>query len=60
MPDIRTHSPTDFGRDLGAHLGLAFSLEPILSQSAWFRTHPGAGIPGVLGSAEAATGLMLA
>ena len=46
MPDIRSrirtrfhYAPTDFGRDLGAHLGSAFSLEPILTQSAWFRTH---------------------
>ncbi|HMI40999.1 MAG TPA: phytoene desaturase [Sphingomicrobium sp.] len=84
MPDIRSrirtrfhYAPSDFGRDLGAHLGSAFSLEPILTQSAWFRTHnrddvirnlyfvgagthPGAGIPGVVGSAEATAGLMLA
>ena len=63
--------------DLFAHLGIAFSLEPVLWQSAWFRTHnrddvirnlyfvgagthPGAGIPGVVGSAEATAGLMLA
>jgi phytoene desaturase len=25
--------------DLNAHLGSAFSLEPILTQSAWFRPH---------------------
>ena len=84
IPDIRSrirtqfhYSPADFGRDLGAHLGSAFSLEPVLWQSAWFRTHnrddvirnlffvgagthPGAGIPGVVGSAEATAGLMLA
>ena len=84
MPDIRSrirtrfhYAPADFGRDLGAHLGSAFSLEPILTQSAWFRTHnrddvisnlyfvgagahPGAGIPGVVASAEATAGLMLA
>jgi phytoene desaturase len=29
----------DFARDLNAHLGSAFSLEPILTQSAWFRVH---------------------
>ena len=84
IPDIRQrirtifhYTPDDFGRDLAAHLGSAFSLEPVLWQSAWFRTHnrddklknlyfvgagthPGAGIPGVVGSAEATAGLMLA
>ena len=84
IPDIRErmkvqfhYAPSDFGRDLNAHLGSAFSLEPVLWQSAWFRTHnrddkirnlffvgagthPGAGIPGVVGSAEATAGLMLA
>ena len=83
IPDIHSrivtkfhYSPADFGRDLNAHLGSAFSLEPILTQSAWFRghnrddairnfylvgagTHPGAGIPGVVGSAKATAGLML-
>ncbi len=83
IPDIRTrivtsfhYSPADFGRDLNAHLGSAFSLEPVLTQSAWFRvhnrddaipnlyfvgagTHPGAGIPGVVGSAKATAALML-
>jgi len=71
------YTPADFGRDLSAHLGSAFSLEPTLLQSAWFRTHnrddvipnlyfvgagthPGAGIPGVVGSAKATAGLMLA
>ena len=56
--------------------GAAFSLEPILTQSAWFRTHnrddvidnlyfvgagthPGAGIPGVVGSAKATASLMV-
>ena len=70
------YTPADFGRDLGAHLGSAFSLEPLLTQSAWFRTHnrddaianlyfvgagthPGAGIPGVVGSAKATAALML-
>ncbi len=70
------YTPADFGRDLGAHLGSAFSLEPVLWQSAWFRahnrddvidnlyfvgagTHPGAGIPGVVGSAKATAELML-
>ncbi|MDB5700624.1 MAG: phytoene desaturase [Sphingomonadales bacterium] len=83
IPDIRSrimteffYSPADFGRDLNAHLGSAFSLEPLLTQSAWFRvhnrddvisnmyfvgagTHPGAGIPGVVGSAKATAALML-
>jgi len=70
------YAPSDFQTDLNAHLGSAFSLEPILTQSAWFRvhnrddkipnlyfvgagTHPGAGIPGVVGSAKATAGLML-
>jgi phytoene desaturase len=70
------YAPTDFGRDLNAHLGSAFSLEPVLWQSAFFRTHnrddaisnlyfvgagthPGAGIPGVVGSAKATAKLML-
>ena len=70
------YTPADFGRDLSAHLGSAFSLEPVLWQSAWFRahnrddvisnlyfvgagTHPGAGIPGVVGSAKATARLML-
>ena len=72
----RIWTPKDFKTDLDAHLGSAFSLEPILTQSAWFRphnrddvipnlyivgagTHPGAGIPGVVGSAKATAGLML-
>ncbi|MCS2610923.1 phytoene desaturase [Halomonas dongshanensis] len=83
MPGLRsqlvTHrmfTPFDFRDQLGAHLGSAFSVEPILTQSAWFRphnrdsrlhnlylvgagTHPGAGIPGVIGSAKATAGLML-
>ena len=70
------YTPVDFARDLNAHLGSAFSLEPLLTQSAWFRTHnrddrignlyfvgagthPGAGIPGVVGSAKATAALML-
>jgi phytoene desaturase len=70
------YAPRDFAQDLSAHLGSAFSLEPLLTQSAWFRghnrddvlgnfylvgagTHPGAGIPGVVGSAKATAGLML-
>ncbi|WP_375402798.1 phytoene desaturase [uncultured Sphingomonas sp.] len=83
IPDIHerivtkfSYTPKDFATDLGAHLGSAFSLEPVLTQSAWFRvhnrddtianlyfvgagTHPGAGIPGVVGSAKATAKLML-
>jgi len=83
LPELRTnlvtrfhYTPRDFGRDLSTHLGSAFSLEPLLRQSAWFRahnrddaicnlyfvgagTHPGAGIPGVVGSAKATAALML-
>ena len=70
------YTPLDFAHDLGAHQGSAFSLEPTLTQSAWFRghnrddrfgnlylvgagTHPGAGIPGVVGSAKATASLMI-
>jgi len=83
IPDIHerivtkfSYSPKDFAGDLNAHLGSAFSLEPTLMQSAYFRvhnrddaipnlyfvgagTHPGAGIPGVVGSAKATAKLML-
>ncbi len=69
-------TPDDFVTDLNAWKGAAFSLEPILTQSAFFRTHnrddvipnlyfvgagthPGAGIPGVVGSAKATAGLMI-
>jgi phytoene desaturase len=76
IDDHFVYGPSDFESDLNSHLGSAFSLEPILTQSAWFRvhnrddvlsnlyfvgagTHPGAGIPGVVGSAKATAGLML-
>ncbi len=83
IPDLRGritvqfhYTPKDFQQDLGAFHGSAFSLEPLLTQSAWFRahnrdanignlyfvgagTHPGAGIPGVVGSARATADLML-
>jgi phytoene desaturase len=69
-------TPENFRTELSAHLGSAFSLEPVLWQSAYFRTHnrddvlknlyfvgagthPGAGIPGVVGSAKATAKLML-
>jgi phytoene desaturase len=73
----RIFTPLDFRTELNAHLGSAFSLEPLLLQSAYFRvhnrdprigglyfvgagTHPGAGVPGVVGSAKATASLMLA
>ncbi|MFG1403890.1 phytoene desaturase [Xanthobacter sediminis] len=73
----RMLTPLGFRDELNAHLGSAFSVEPILTQSAWFRphnrdskianlyfvgagTHPGAGVPGVVGSAKATAGLILA
>jgi phytoene desaturase len=46
IPDIHDrivtkfhYTPRDFALDLNAHVGSAFSLEPILTQSAWFRGH---------------------
>ncbi|WP_420382985.1 phytoene desaturase [Novosphingobium sp.] len=83
IPDLHSrivtkfhYTPADFTGDLSAHLGSAFSLEPLLMQSAYFRahnrdeaignmylvgagTHPGAGIPGVVGSAKATAKLMV-
>ncbi len=83
IPDIHdrivtkfSYAPKDFQQDLSAHMGSAFSLEPLLWQSAYLRghnrddeienfylvgagTHPGAGIPGVVGSAKATAGLVL-
>ncbi len=72
----RYMSPYEFRDDLNAHLGSAFSVEPVLTQSAYFRphnrddkisnlymvgagTHPGAGIPGVVGSAKATASIVL-
>lgn len=72
----RIFTPCDFRDELNAHVGSAFSLEPVLWQSAYFRTHnkdqqigglyfvgagthPGAGIPGVVGSAKATAGIIL-
>lgn len=84
VPDLKANlvtkrmfTPANFKTELKAHLGSAFSLEPVLWQSAYFRTHnrddelknlyfvgagthPGAGIPGVVGSAKATAKLMLA
>jgi phytoene desaturase len=36
---VRILTPADFKNELNSHLGSAFSLEPILTQSAWFRVH---------------------
>ena len=35
----KIYTPFDFEKDLNAHNGSAFSLEPILTQSAYFRCH---------------------
>jgi len=35
----RIFTPLDFATTLNAHVGSAFSLEPVLTQSAWFRVH---------------------
>lgn len=68
-------TPHDFLHEFGSWLGSAFSIEPTLFQSAYFRqhnrsddvdglyfvgagTHPGAGIPGVLLSAEITSNLV--
>ncbi len=83
LPGLRDHietcsifTPQDFKDQMNSHLGSAFSLEPVLLQSAWFRphnrddvirnlylvgagTHPGAGLPGVIGSAKATASLIL-
>ena len=72
----RLLTPIDFQERLSSFRGAAFGLEPVLTQSAWFRghnrddhfanlyfvgagTHPGAGIPGVVGSAKATAGLIV-
>jgi phytoene desaturase len=76
LGEVFHFGPAEFEQELNSHLGSAFSLEPVLTQSAYFRvhnrddvirnlyfvgagTHPGAGIPGVVGSAKATAGLML-
>lgn len=83
MPGLRSQivtqriiTPKYFENDLNSYQGAAFSLEPLLSQSAFFRTHnrepaldglyfvgagthPGAGLPGVVGSAKATVGVIL-
>ncbi len=46
LPDLQTNlvaehmvDPRYFQNTLNSHLGAAFSVEPILTQSAWFRPH---------------------
>lgn len=46
LPDLRKHivtrrqfTPLDFERELNAFQGSAFSVAPVLTQSAWFRPH---------------------
>ncbi|MBE0644700.1 MAG: phytoene desaturase [Bacteroidetes bacterium] len=46
LPDLRKHlatervfTPDDFESRLNSYLGSAFSIEPVLTQSAWFRPH---------------------
>lgn len=82
LPDLQEnivaeHSidPLHFQDTLNSYLGAAFSVQPTLLQSAWFRPHnrsedfdnlffvgagtqPGAGLPGVLGSARIVDGLI--
>ncbi len=36
---MRIFTPADFESELNAHVGSAFSLEPVLTQSAYFRVH---------------------
>ena len=72
---LHTLTPFGFRDEMNTHLGSAFSVEPILTQSAWFRphnrddkvpnlyitgagTHPGAGVPGVVGAAKATAGVV--
>jgi len=55
LPDLRRHvvvrrtfTPLDFERELGTYRGAAFSVAPLLHQSAWFRPHNRDGrIPGL-------------
>ena len=82
IPDLRKHlvcqhqlTPFGFRDEMNTFQGSAFSVEPILTQSAWFRphnrddvlsnlyitgagTHPGAGVPGVVGAAKATAGVV--
>ncbi|NTW98267.1 MAG: phytoene desaturase [Oscillochloris sp.] len=82
MPDLSKNivvekivDPLHYARKQNTYMGAAFSIQPLLTQSAWFRphnqseefsnlyfvgagTHPGAGVPGVLGSAVIAQDLI--
>jgi phytoene desaturase len=84
MTDVAKHivvehryTPLDFRDRLSSFLGAAFSIEPTLLQSAYFRphnrssqlpglyivgagTHPGAGLPGALLTAEITANLIAA
>lgn len=46
LPDLQKHiiaehyiDPLHFQNDLNSHVGSAFSVQPLLTQSAWFRPH---------------------
>ncbi|MFW9954145.1 MAG: phytoene desaturase family protein [Candidatus Thorarchaeota archaeon] len=68
-------TPADYAKEFDSYKGAAFSLQPILLQSGWFRphnrskdikglyfagagTHPGAGVPSVVMSADITTQLI--
>jgi len=69
------HADLDWDAIGPAYAQKILSVEPILTQSAWFRphnrddvipnmyitgagTHPGAGVPGVVGAAKATAGVI--
>ena len=71
----RTFTPLDFKNEFNSYRGNAFSLQPLLLQSGYFRphnrsrdikglyfvgagTHPGAGVPSVIMSADITTNLI--
>ena len=39
LGEVFHFGPADFEQELNSHLGSAFSLEPVLTQSAYFRVH---------------------
>lgn len=39
LVSVSHFTPADFEHRLNSHLGSAFSVEPVLTQSAWFRPH---------------------